>query len=420
MRRFWGVLVSFVLLLAVALPAGAAERTTARVFIRGSESARAAARALVTPRYEFEASFSAEVPTTLLSRLGAIPGIEIEPVGTFTLLGRPETAPGAKPPGKPGGGGSSRSAVPEDPTPWGIESTYGDPSIATTSGGAGIIVAVLDTGVASHTDLKPPLQCKDFTAAQGVKDGSCDDRNGHGTHVTGTILANGGPDGLGIWGVAPEADYFAYKVLGNGGSGNWDDLAFAIRTAAENGAHIISMSLGGSSAPEEVRSAIQYANSLGTLVIAAAGNSGPDVDTIGYPAAYAEAVAVAAIEMISGTTGDGDSVTLSNLQITDFSSRGRADSDGADGIQDREVEVSAPGRYVESTANDGTYVKYSGTSMATPHISGLAAKMWQGDAASTRTWLVSQAQQYDITQANGGGAGAGYDYASGYGQSRVR
>ncbi|HYG60053.1 MAG TPA: S8 family serine peptidase, partial [Symbiobacteriaceae bacterium] len=225
--------------------------------------------------------------------------------------------------------------------------------------------------------------------------------------------------GLGIWGVAPEADYFAYKVLNNRGSGTYDAIAAAIRMAADNGADIISMSLGGSSAPEYVRDAIIYANGKGSLVIAAAGNSGPSVNTIGYPGAYAEAVAVAALEMISGTTGSGDSTSLSNLRVSSYSSRGIGTSSGADGIQDREVEIGGPGSYVESTSNSGGYVKYSGTSMATPHMAGLAAKMWQGSAASTRSWLVSQAQRYDITQANGGGAATGYDYASGYGGPRV-
>jgi subtilisin len=218
--------------------------------------------------------------------------------------------------------------------------------------------------------------------------------------------------------VAPQADYFAYKVLGNSGSGSWDSLAAAIRTAADNGADIISMSLGGTSAPSSVRDAIAYANSMGTLVIAAAGNSGPNADTIEYPGAFAEAVAVAAIEMISGNTGSGDSTSLSNLRITSFSSRGKANSSGQDGIQDREVEIAGPGAYVESTSNQGGYVKYSGTSMATPHMAGLAAKNWQGGASQTRNWLQSSAGRYEITQANGGGAGSGYDYASGFGGPR--
>ena len=419
MRRWLGLLLVVVFILALAVPISAAPSSASvRVFIRGTSEARAAASAMVAPRHTFPRSFSAEVPEALLSRLQAIPGIEIEKVGTFSILGRLE-GPSEKPvtAAKPG---ATRTAVPEDPTPWGIESTYGDQAITSTSGGLGVIVAILDTGVASHIDLKPAKQLKDFTAPNGVKDGVATDLNGHGTHVTGTILANGGPDALGIWGVAPQADYYAYKVLGASGSGSWDDLALAIRTAADNGANVISMSLGGSSAPIEVLDAIRYAVGKGLLVVAAAGNSGPDVDTIGYPGAYAEVVAVAAVGMIAGSTGDGDSTSLSNLQITSFSSRGKADSSGADGIQDREVEVTGPGLYVESTAKDGTYVVYSGTSMATPHMAGLAAKMWQGDGAKTRAWLASQAKLYDITLADGGGATAGYDYAAGYGQPRVK
>lgn len=416
MRRLLGLGLIAALLLAMTLTVSAAPAgTTVRVFVRGDQTARAAALSLVAPRYTFGRSFSANVPESLLPKLAAISGIEIEPVGTFSIDGvtESEVKPAAK-------STATRSAYPTDPTPWGIESLYSDQAIASTSGGAGVIVAILDTGVASHLDLKPAKQLKDFTAPTGVKDGVAKDLNGHGTHVTGTILANGGSDGLGIWGVAPQADYFAYKVLSASGSGAWDDLAFAIRTAADNGANIISMSLGGSSAPVEVLDAIRYAAGKGVLVVAAAGNSGPAVDTIGYPGAYAEVVAVAAVGMISGSTGTGDSTSLSNLWIADFSSRGKADSSGADGIQDREVEVTGPGVYVESTSKDGGYVVYSGTSMATPHIAGLAAKMWQGSAPATRSWLVSQAQKYDITQANGGGATAGYDYAAGYGEPRVK
>ena len=419
MRRFLGLAVALALLLSLTVSVSAAPSSpTVRVFVRGTAEARGAALAVVAPRHTFERSFSAEAPAALLPHLQAIPGIHIETVGTFTIDGAPvETSsiPTAKVKTS-----ATRSAYPTDPTPWGIESIYSDQAITASSGGAGVIVAILDTGVAPHIDLKPAKQLKDFTAPNGVKNGVAKDLNGHGTHVTGTILAGGGPDGLGIWGVAPQADYFAYKVLGASGSGSWDDLAVAIRTAADNGANIISMSLGGSSAPVEVLDAIRYAVGKGVLVVAAAGNSGPAVDTIDYPGAYAEVAAVAAIGMISGSTGAGDSTTLSNLRITSFSSRGKADSSGADGIQDREVELAAPGLYVESTAKDGGYVVYSGTSMATPHIAGLAAKMWQGSGSATRTWLVNQAQKYDITQADGGGATAGYDYATGYGGPRVK
>jgi subtilisin len=415
-RKWTGLLAVAALLLLMAVPAGARDKETVRVMIKGGPQALAAAKAQgFASVFEFSGMYSSEVPVAALDRLAAIQGVTYELVGQAYLLGAPVGQSGTSAKAKPGGG---RSAFPEDPTPWGIESVYNNQSITSTSGGAGVIVAILDTGVASHLDLKAPVQCKDFTSRTGVKDGTCSDGNGHGTHVTGTILASGGADGLGIWGVAPEANYFAYKVLGNSGSGSWDGLAAAIRTAADNGANIISMSLGGSSAPTYVQDAIDYAYGKGTLVVAAAGNSGPNVDTIEYPGAYANAVAVAAIEMISGNTGSGDSTSLSNLRITSFSSRGAANSSGADGIQEREVEIAGPGAYVESTSNQGGYVKYSGTSMATPHMAGLAAKNWQGGASQTRNWLQNQAKKYDVTQANSGGAGTGYDYASGYGGPR--
>lgn len=413
MRRLLGGSLFLLLLLGVAVPGSAADQPTVRVFIRSDAEARVAALG-ITPRHRFAAGFSADVPAVMLDRLTLDMGGQMEVVGTVRVLGgRDGSGSQAKP------GTAGKAVPPEDQTPWGIESVYNDQAITATSGGDGIIVAVLDTGVNKHNDLREPVQCKDFSGAVPVKDGSCRDGNGHGTHVTGTVAAMGGKDGSGIYGVAPQVGYFAYKVLNNAGSGSWDDVAAAIRTAADNGAHIISMSLGGSTAPEFVREAVQYAGGKGTLVIAAAGNSGPGTNTIGYPGGYAEVVAVAALEMVLGAEGSGDSTGQGNLRIASFSSRGAADSDGADGIQDREVELAAPGRSVESTANDGGYAKFSGTSMATPHIAGLAAKMWQGSATATRQWLVQAAGGYDITQDSGGGTGSGYDLASGYGQPRI-
>jgi len=179
--------------------------------------------------------------------------------------------------------------------------------------------------------------------------------------------------------VAPEASLMAIKVCG--AVFCWgDDIAAGIRYAADNGANIISMSLGGDLPDPQVLSAIDHAvDNKGVLVIAAAGNDGPTEGSIDYPAAYEKVVAVGAIDI--------------NEDVPDWSSRGV--NDGNYSIEEREVEFGAPGVNVESTYNDGCYTYFSGTSMATPHVSGLAAKLWQhtaeDPATATRSYLQDNA-----------------------------
>lgn len=265
-----------------------------------------------------------------------------------------------------------RSCHPSEQTPWGIVKVNGG------SGGAGVNVAVLDTGVyKNHLDLDVKL-CKDATK-RGIKNG-CADKNGHGTHVAGTILADGGFDGKGILGVAPEAELMAIKVCGNSGFCWCDDIAAGIRYAADNNANIISMSLGGNTQSSLIRDAIDYAVGEGVLVVAAAGNDGPADGSIDYPGAYVKVIAVGAID--------------SKENVWSHSSRGVNDGDYI--IEEREVEFGAPGVAVESTWKDGCYNTISGTSMATPHVAGLAAKLWDKDADTTRINLQRLAKRHDL------------------------
>lgn len=309
---------------------------------------------------------------------------------------------------------------PTEQTPWGIKAIYNNSSLTATSGGAGINIAVLDTGVnINHYDLTNTVeQCKNFTTATPIVNNSCNDANGHGTHVAGTALADGGSDGAGIYGVAPSADLWAYKVLGDDGSGYSDDIAAAIRHAADQAVStgtktVINMSLGSSASNSLITSAVNYAYNKGVLIIAAAGNSGPSQGSIGYPGALVNAVAVAALEnrQQNGT-----------YRVADFSSRGYSSTDGDYVIQQGDIEISAPGASIYSTWNNGGYNTISGTSMATPHVAGLAAKVWSQNPSwshtQLRTNLQTRARAVDIKE--GSGAATGDDYASGFGFARVQ
>jgi subtilisin len=155
------------------------------------------------------------------------------------------------------------------------------------------------------------------------------------------------------------------------------------------------MSLGGDSESTLVREAIARSENSHLLIVAAAGNDGPNIGSIDYPGANAKVVAVGALD--------------STPMVPSWSSRGINDKDYV--IEEREVEFAAPGVNVESTYKDGGYATMSGTSMATPHISGLAAKLWQDNAADTRTFL--QGLVWDIGD-------DGDDPATGFGLPTVQ
>jgi subtilisin len=213
-----------------------------------------------------------------------------------------------------------------------------------------VTVAVLDTGVdQDHPDLAANIvDCVTRVTHFNPDAKSCEDGPGHGTHVSGTVLANGGPEGLGIYGVAPAASLMTIKVCDRRGWCYGDDIAAGIYYAT-NGkddisgtgdeAEIISMSLGGDNPDAQILTAVDYAADNGILVVAAAGNDGPEDGSIDYPGAYVKVVAAGAI----------DSTEL----VPDWSSRGINDGDYL--IEEKEVEFGTPGVSVESTYNDGCY-----------------------------------------------------------------
>lgn len=335
-------------------------------------------------RNEFKEGFTADLTDWQL-RVAKVFGLEVVPVKQLYILQLSPSPLPEKPvediSNKPGVGGKptptptatpteSNRPLPSEQIPWGISAIYGNPVLlASTSGGIDINIAVLDTGVfKAHPDLENRVeQCKDFTARkQPIIDNSCDDKNGHGTHVSGIIAADGGNDGKGIYGVAPEANLWAYKVCGNNGSCWSDDIANAIKEAANNGANIINLSLGSDAKSSLISEAIEYAVSKGVLVIAAAGNDGPDIGSIDYPGADINVVSVGAFDI--------------NLLVPEWSSRGINSKTKFGFVEEGDIEFAAPGVIIESTWKDGGYVILSGTSMATPHIVGLAARLWQKDA----------------------------------------
>jgi subtilisin family serine protease len=216
--------------------------------------------------------------------------------------------------------------------------------------GAGVKVGILDSGcAANHPDLKDGIvSFKDFTGS------SLDDKDGHGTHTAGIIGARA--NDIGVVGVAPECSLYVYKVLSDSGWGDYDWVANAVSAAAADGCNIINMSFGCNDLPpDNVHQAIKDARAAGSLVFAAAGNDGrglpPTADAVDYPARWEEVVAVAAVGQ--------------QHNHADFSSPGPG------------VAIAAPGTDIYSTWPTNSYSLLSGTSMACPVVSGVAALYWE-------------------------------------------
>ncbi|MGH7268856.1 MAG: S8 family serine peptidase [Polyangiaceae bacterium] len=222
--------------------------------------------------------------------------------------------------------------------------------------GRGITVAVVDTGIACF-DKGPFSRGTDLAATRCeggwnfVSDtAEAYDDQGHGTHVAGTI-AQTTDNGMGAAGLAFCATLMPVKVLNRQGFGTVANVAEGIRYAADHGAEIINMSLGGPIKSKILEDAVRHALDAGVVIVAAAGNSGRSV---GWPAAYPGVLAVSA-------TDDKDA-------IASFSSRGP------------EVGIAAPGVGVtqQTVCNGGRdrceiFGTFSGTSMASPHVAGVAA-----------------------------------------------
>ena len=225
--------------------------------------------------------------------------------------------------------------------PWGIKRVNAAAAWSKTRG-EGVKVVVIDTGVdRSHPDLAG-LLAGGWNATSKEKPEDYNDDNGHGTHVAGTIAAI--DNELGVVGVAPKVALYGVKVLDANGSGTFSDVIAGMEWAVTNKMQVANMSLGASRGNESLKAAVEAMAKAGVTLVAAAGNSGR---AVGFPAAYPDAICVAA-------SNSGD-------RTASFSSRGP------------EVDFIAPGVDVQSTYMGGGYDSLSGTSMAAPHVAGLAA-----------------------------------------------
>lgn len=272
---------------------------------------------------------------------------------------------------------------------WGLDKINAQTAWDTTTGDSSVVIGVIDTGIdIDHPDLRDNIWVNtgeiwgdgidndgngyvddyngyDFVRNRGIGPGyAYDDDHGHGTHVAGTIAAKGN-NGIGVSGVAWDASLMALKFLNSSGSGTTYDATRAVRYATNNGADMTNNSWGGGGYSSSLASAISEARTAGVLFVAAAGNSGLNTDSYRhYPSSYSHDNI---ISVGSTTYTDGRSY---------FSNYGRTT-----------VDLAAPGSSIYSTTVGGGYGVKSGTSMATPHVTGALALMKSINPSATYSEL---------------------------------
>ena len=250
-------------------------------------------------------------------------------------------------------------------------------------------IAIVDTGIAS---ANPDLKIAGGVNFVGTNAAAWNDGHGHGTHVAGTVAAS--DNAIGVVGVAPDARLWAVKVLDDSGTGTLIDIVEGIDwiTANAGTIEVANLSLGGSGSDDgncgytnfdSFHTAICNSVAKGIVYVVAAGNSNANAMNH-IPAAYDEVITVSAIADFNGLPGGGGSPTCRtdvDDTFADFSNYGT------------DVDIAAPGVCILSTWKDGTYVYASGTSMATPHVSGAAALYIIANGKPTNSAGVQQVKQ---------------------------
>ena len=288
---------------------------------------------------------------------------------------------------------STSVPYPNDPLfkrQWNFKQINLEPAWAITKG-KGSIVAVVGTGISRVSDL----ETTDFLAGYDFINDNADatDDQGHGTHIAGTI-AQSTNNAFGSAGIAPEASLMPVKVLSIGGNGTVADIAEGIRYAADHGAHVINLTMVGDGNSLFLQKAIDYADRKGAIIISPAGNSGRTAAA--YPARYRHVLGVAALD--------------SKGQKAPYSNGGAG------------VDISAPGGWIEGEDPTGGIIQntfdrrmqvsifapYQGTSMAAPHVSGVAALIHSigiTDPSEIGTILTRSVQRLHRDARNDYGAG---------------
>lgn len=251
---------------------------------------------------------------------------------------------------------------------WGHAKTLVPQANAAGLTGKGVKVAVLDTGISPHPDLALAggVSCVEYTSSYA-------DDDGHGTHVAGIIAASN--NGVGVVGVAPDAQLYAVKVLDQTGEGYTSDIVAGINWCITNGMNVINMSFGTYTGSYAMTMVLRQAVENGILCVAAGGNEGDPEgagETVNYPGRYESVIAVAATDAY-------------NRRAT-FSASGS------------KIELAAPGVHVLSTYPGNDYAYMDGTSMAAPYVSGIIA-LWKErypDATPARLRQILQGTALDL------------------------
>ena len=352
----------------------------------------------IEPNYNYSVPEASQVrlpipvDKPIAANKSAVKSIEKSQVkSTDTFQEQPPAEPVEKPSTK--SKKATSAPYPNDPLfkrQWNLKQINIESAWAITKG-KGSIVAVVGTGISRVSDL----ETTDFLAGYDFINDNADatDDHGHGTHIAGTI-AQSTNNAFGSAGIAPEASLMPIKVLSIGGNGTVADIAEGIRYAADHGAHVINLTMVGDGNSFFLQKAIDYADRKGAVIVSPAGNSGRTAAA--YPARYRHVLGVAALDV------KGQKAPYSN---------------GGAG-----VDISAPGGWIEGEDPTGGIIQntfdrrmqvsifapYQGTSMAAPHVSGVAAlihAMGITDPGEISTILTRSVQRLPRDARNDYGAG---------------